>query len=393
MPCYHPRNFHKIAQLNYYVSSGCCSHMAVSPDDIILLITRIVIFFLIAVCAIHVTRRGMRTKSIEMMFLAAVFWSTMIYFIAMVMRTIGLVVPYAIGIAIIQASTLCLYWFVHKTFYADRKSPFKIIMPVAFVIAGILVYIGFVRDGTPIGTSAYDQIRWLHTLFSSAQFFLGGACQVIISCIEYVNLRKNSTVPPHVINRYLYFGLSAIFMILQAISDVIWTYLDLTKGYGYTIASLFNSIVSVGYAIALYMTWVMPSWLARYLDRHYSSAATSQTTSAQEIEGISPVTRKSLDKLLTSREMMAIIEYLGDILAKAIDKSPAAAKGLLLMAIEAEEQSMDVSFLRFQDLKRAITRSLKTRLEKLQVPDAVSITKMMGERLVKDQSLLVMLSL
>jgi hypothetical protein len=78
---------------------------------------------------------------------------------------------------------------------------------------------------------------------------------------------------------------------------------------------------------------------------------------------------------------------------EAIDKSPAAAKGLLLMALEAEKQSMDLSFLSYQDLKRAITISLKTRLETLQVPDAASIVKMMEGRLVRDQSLLFMLTI
>jgi hypothetical protein len=367
--------------------------MELSPDDFLLFTTRIVVFLLTTACAIHVTRRLAQVKSIELTLLAAVFWFSMIYFIAMVLRTVGLAVPYALGIAIIQASIWCMYWFVHKAFFAGRKSPFKVLIPIALAIAVTLVCIGFVRDATPQGTIAYDQIRWMHTVFSALQFMLGGSCQMVISLLEFNKQRKYRSVLPHVIYRYLFFGLSGILMMAQAVSDVIWTYLDLTSDAGYVIASLFNTLVSLGYSITLFLTWVMPSWFARYLDRHSMSSETIKAPGVQEIEGLSQDSRKNLDKILTSRETMAIIEYLGNFLARAIGRSPAAAKGLLLTALEAEKESMAAPFLSVMDFKRLITRSLLTRLNLLQVPDSANIVKQLEDRMVKDQSLLVMLAI
>ena len=86
---------------------------------------------------------------------------------------------------------------------------------------------------------------------------------------------------------------------------------------------------------------------------------------------------------------MEIINYLGEKLAKRIDISPLAARGLLKLAIKDELGPFETfSKLSFNDLLKVIQNALKGRLEKIKVGNTDEIVKFMLNELSRSQSLL-----
>jgi len=98
------------------------------------------------------------------------------------------------------------------------------------------------------------------------------------------------------------------------------------------------------------------------------------------------------DKVLTTRETMAITDYLGNMLATRINKNPAALKGLLLVTFQGEQDEKGLTPLNFSDVIHAINHTLKDRLEQLGIKDAEAITKDFSEEVTRNQSVLLMMS-
>ncbi len=72
-----------------------------------------------------------------------------------------------------------------------------------------------------------------------------------------------------------------------------------------------------------------------------------------------------------------------------IDKSPSAAKGLLLVSIGEENLGTINSF----SLNQAITTTLKSKLETLNLTNANEITDNLSREIVKNQSLFFIISI
>ena len=88
---------------------------------------------------------------------------------------------------------------------------------------------------------------------------------------------------------------------------------------------------------------------------------------------------------------MEIIKYLGNNLAKKINISPPAARGLLKLAIKDELGPFKpLNQINFNDLKSVIENTLKLRLKKLEIPNSEILVEYLLHQLTKNQSLITM---
>jgi len=88
---------------------------------------------------------------------------------------------------------------------------------------------------------------------------------------------------------------------------------------------------------------------------------------------------------------MEIIKYLGNNLAKKINISPPAARGLLKLAIKDELGPFKpLNQINFNDLKSVIENTLSLRLKKLEIPNSEILVEYLLHQLTKNQSLITM---
>lgn len=88
---------------------------------------------------------------------------------------------------------------------------------------------------------------------------------------------------------------------------------------------------------------------------------------------------------------MEIIKYLGNQLAKKINISPPATRGLLKLAIKDELGPFKpLNQINFNDLKSVIENTLSLRLKKLEIPNTEILVEYLLDQLTKNQSLITM---
>jgi hypothetical protein len=327
-------------------------------------------FGLLVSCAAVTLGRAIRNKMTEMAILG-------LFFLLMIAYEINDIItfPYVIGILIFEAAGIANLLFLQRAFYKGRKSPLRWVIAIVLILAGLAEIVGYIRGLTPKVSPADHVIRLMQTFMTDAVIWIIAASQAKIAFRDYKRFSGVKELEPHIVQRYQIFVICAAIAAIGPIFDVIGTSLainapsDITFVYIVDIACLFF------YSLANFLLWVMPRWFARFLDRHYTSPV--------------PVDER---RNFTNRDVMTIINYVGNNLAKLINKTPDAAKGLLYMVIEDGKVHRNTEFLRFEDLKDILSNGLKDRLYKLDVANADDITKSLVEDLIRDQSLFVMLS-
>jgi hypothetical protein len=222
----------------------------------------------------------------------------------------------------------------------------------------------------------------LFLIFFSGYAWLAKAC-------FYANRRfsKGAGIEPWIRKRYLLLGISAAFISLL----ITPTFFMGSMSSFFTMSGfycVFLMVVElVVFSILNYLCWVMPPWFKNRLGASYVQAR-GDTSGAGKQEEIPAVE----GKLLTNRETMAIIDYLGNMLAARINKSPSAIKGLLLVTFQGEQDERGAKPLSFSDVRRAVAQRLSSRLEQLGIKDADAITRQFSEDVTKNQSMLLMMS-
>ena len=140
------------------------------------------------------------------------------------------------------------------------------------------------------------------------------------------------------------------------------------------------AVSNVCFSIASFIAWFMPNRI-------------KQSTLIEK-QGVANATfGETVTQKLGKAAVMAVIDYLGDKLAILIDKSPDAAKGLLLLSIDEAEKATNTASADFKTLHDAVVVNLKNRLEQIGISDVKQIVNELADYLVKNQSLFVMLSL
>ena len=350
---------------------------------------RVLIFAILATTTGLLVRRMLLIRTIEMKLLVLFYILLLTYTIVISLRVVNITVPYSLGIGLFQVNALIMYIFLHFMFYKGRASPFKWILPIAISFSVLLVITGIIRDATPQGTDVYATVRWIHTILDSCQIWLGMLCQFTLAYKAY---KQQIATAPEVVNRYLFMGLAVFASGASKFIDIVGTWMDINLTIDYEAVDLINSFLILFYALSMYLAWTMPRWFKQLLNniKNPENAFESQDTSIDSV-----ATWEAIDKavLLTSRDIMSLVELLGEQLAKEIQKKPAAAKGFLLMAIQSYLKVKGKISFSIKDFRRFINTTLKRRLEKVTNSDVGRAIQSLETTLLRNQSLLFMMSL
>lgn len=278
--------------------------------------------------------------------------------------------------------------FTRHAFFNQTKSPFKFILllvvslRVVHAVEYAIVGLSF-PPLSPVEPGSALQY-WFHMALVAVMHVvsLGWLARAVGVARRSMAGRP---VDPWVRSRNKWLFASTV---AYAFAPAFWLLLP-TDGTGYTspfgiILGVMTLFITMFHAIANLLYWTMPGWFAGWLDRARSGSSHEWARSGE----ISDQT-----KVLTKREILAVVDYLGEKLAPRIDKPPSAAKGLLFMAIQKQLGEKAQYALAFNDVSRVIDGSLRAMLASLDIPRVEDIVRDMKAILVEDQALLAMMSL
>jgi hypothetical protein len=265
--------------------------------------------------------------------------------------------------------------FVKETFFRKKRSIFKKLLVVSlclFILSSSLRILNEYLGDYPVADIIYLS-------------YLGMILAIFIICygwffIECIRMSRILTdrIEPWVKTRYKLLALSCALAISTAVFPMF--YPNRETFHEQALLKIVMAASNVCFSATSFIAWFLPNRLIRGVTRNKLPVTT-------EI-----VQEPSNQKLGTS-VVIAIIDYLGNKLAPLIGKSPEAAKGLLLLSVEAAEKSVKSLSPDFKTLHDAIVVDLKNRLEQLGTDEVQHIIDVLTKELVDYQSLFVMLSL
>jgi hypothetical protein len=166
--------------------------------------------------------------------------------------------------------------FIDRTFYQDRKSPFKLLLTLTLVL-GALTIISFIMFERAI--LFQPNITFLlHNIFVGADFVIFGLWSFIAASGSLKLFSSSDAVEPWVKGRYKLVKFYSICIILVG-SLTVFTPVEGTVNWALLVILFANILRIAGETIA----WVMPNIFKKYLNRGYESSDMSLELSEEEI--------------------------------------------------------------------------------------------------------------
>jgi len=273
--------------------------------------------------------------------------------------------------------------FTRSTFYKRARSNHALVLSAAILFTAMTYVVKMIRL-----FAGDSELLFLSNQLMLFCVYFPGYAWLAKACFNASRrLSKEVGIEPWIKKRYLLLGTSSAFISLLITPSL---FMGSTSTY-YTILGFFCLLLIVVqllvYSILNYLCWVMPPWFKRRLGT--ATAGTGAGLPGAGVRGEVPALE---NKVLTTRETVAIADYLGNMLAPLINRSPAATKGLLLITFQGEQDEKGIKPFSFSDVMHAIDHKLAVRLEQLGVKDAGAITREFSENVTRNQSVLLMMS-
>ncbi len=166
--------------------------------------------------------------------------------------------------------------FIDRTFYQDRKSPFKLLLTLTLVL-GVLTIISFTMFELSIIFQP-SVAFFLHNIFLGALFVIFGLWSFIAASSSLKSFISSDAVEPWVKGRYRLVKFYSICIILVG-SLTSFTPVEGTVNWALMVILVVNILRISGETIA----WIMPNSLKKYFNREYTSPDTSLELSEEEI--------------------------------------------------------------------------------------------------------------
>lgn len=159
--------------------------------------------------------------------------------------------------------------FVKYTFYVDRKSSYFII-----ILSVIVSKIAYVITYTITEIQDNLLLYFIKGCIASYIIFISSFWLCYAALSTYNTLKKQD-IAPWVKKRYLFVGISPIFLIAQVIPVMLTPY-----NYSFSDPFMANlililTILNCIFAILSLLSWVMPKWLKTYLNQGYQTKGES----------------------------------------------------------------------------------------------------------------------
>lgn len=341
------------------------------------------------ISGVYLALRAWKMKNIALAFLSAAMLSFFSTILVNIVFPPDMIFPRSVAAA---NYAIFLVLFTKHAFYKDKKSIFKIVSTTVVILRAVhfteMNLLGFAAPSyIPITPS---QLGWyyFHLVVLTSQLAIAFSWLGFAALNEHVAM-KAETVEPWVRNRYLVIGTAyALFAIASLAYFIVPT--D-GLALGSPDAFLANVIIVptvVAHSALSLLAWTMPGWFKRLLNAGKPSRAAPER---QEI--FEAVSKDVQDRAITTPELMNVIDYIGGKLASKLNKSPGAVKGLFLMAIDKELGELGLYTVNLSKLILVTNNSLKNLLMDIGIDGAEAIVADLARDLVKNQSLLLMMSI
>ncbi len=262
--------------------------------------------------------------------------------------------------------------FANKTFYQDRHD----IAVKLVLVVGVINYF------------VVSTFSFMYTFYSSPLTFYLFFFQLFVERLivfgwntfsaysAYKKIKKR-TVEPWILMRYKILTFTSFLMVIQPVSYFFIPYGsdfgDITPLNSFIVFGI-SVLIILSFCIGTYLAMIMPKWFKNYVNKNY-------------------VPSDALE--FSEKELIEIIKFLAEYLAVKLNFSPAAARGLLKLAIQDELGTYkQIEEITFHELKLVINNSFFKRLEKLKsekkidIPDISQVVKGTLNQLIEGQSLI-----
>jgi len=290
--------------------------------------------------------------------------------------------------------------FTKITYHLGKKSHFMtffLIVLAIRVFVGVLV-IGFQFDipNTWKLAGSYLAIYEVYLACGSFMTWVGYGW-LVWSAFSAIKQRSDQQFPSWFRFRNECIGIGYAFFLVFPLG---W-FLYQTNGTGYQETSL-GTIVLLILAIPTFasllfnaVAWITPRFILDRFDREHNM---DRAALKREISEAVETEEKALDaavseKVLNQRGILDLIGYLGDYLATLIDKPPNAAKGLIFVSIVSQLGDPAAYVMRLKQILEVINGTLLARLNAMNVKNPDEIVKKMRDKIVDDQSMLIMMAI
>ncbi|MEX2728773.1 MAG: hypothetical protein Q6353_016065 [Candidatus Sigynarchaeum springense] len=272
--------------------------------------------------------------------------------------------------------------FTKSTFYDKARSNYMLVVLTATFFTGMTFFVKLLRL-----IAGDSEVLYLINEVVLFGVFLPAYAWLAKACFDASRrISKDVGIEPWIRKRYLLLGISAAFISLLITPSLFMgsmaTFYTL-QGFFCLLSIVVQLLV---FSILNYLCWVMPPWFKRWLGTRVVEPGVSLARAGEQREA--PAIG---DRVFTTRETITIADYLGNMLAPMINKSPAAIKGLLLVTFQDEQEEMGLQPLSFADVIHAINHRLTQRLEQLGIRDADTVVKGFIENVTRNQSMLLMM--
>ncbi|MHA1679527.1 MAG: hypothetical protein ACTSUE_00870 [Promethearchaeota archaeon] len=352
----------------------------------------IVTMVLMIVPAVHLLIRGLKLRLYYLLLLSLTFVLFILTYVLAYVVEYAISTPKWVRGLFSFDYPITLIFFTRRVYYSRRKSAFKFVLAITVMLK--VVHFLFV--------TLFDFKFPLPSVLPANQMF-HYQVYILISCImvwlpfgwlaraSYKAYRATLTgdIDSWVKKRNLLLVIaSSIFIIIPAAY-----YIAPPDGTGYQslggfISATWSSSLILSSSFVWFLCWLIPDWLKKLLGERPSS------TMKEEIESATDYQDKVFphaQKIMNNKEVLMVIDHIGNELAKTINKSPGAVKGLLIIAIDAEIGDFGMYALKLDDLVRVLKGGVRERLKILGINDATTITNDVVETLIKEQSILTMM--
>ncbi len=184
------------------------------------------------------------------------------------------------GAAIFRGIGLILVlFFIEKTFYEEKKSPFVLFVICLIIGASFMAIFDLWSKVTP--SKLLEYIRDLSFAISIMIPF----CWLTFASYSSYKLVKTLEIEPHIIKRYQILGVVAFINLIPA------TFLSVEIPLAITVMPDFSDIVLIGFLVSslltivfYYILWFMPTSVKNYFNKDYTPKVIEEDVEISEEE-------------------------------------------------------------------------------------------------------------
>lgn len=281
--------------------------------------------------------------------------------------------------------------FTKYAFYQGSRSNFRLVMAIILALRVMhFIELQFFNQTMPptrpVDTPVKLAQYMFHLAVISAMHVLALGYLAHASFLAHDAAKKHQ-LEPWIVKRNLLIGIGSSVFSAQPLlwiivpidgSAYVGTWAGFTAGLLIMIVGLFHASIN-------FFSWIMPGWLKAWLNRGFVRHPVMVP------EGLLEEMPDLVQKALSSRETMLVVDFIGNLLATRIGKNPGAAKGMLLLAVQNWQEMSGKVAINFLDFKAVISTELKSRLAGAGVLGPEKVVEDLLAEITRNQYMIMMM--